>query len=141
MKLPGSQPTPSCGPPGFAQTPFPNRTDNQDHPEGPGEKGQKQTTLTRGLFVFIVTARAEVAQSVEQRPEKPRVGSSILHLGTNMGTSGQPFGISVSIYTRLLFSARLKTNELSKRKSKRHAVSVFSIFPALPSLRSKIEIP
>ena len=29
-----------------------------------------------------LTPYAEIAQSVEQRPEKPRVGSSILPLGT-----------------------------------------------------------
>ena len=57
---------------------------------GPEEKGKKSKTLTRSLFLFIVTARAEVAQSVEQRPEKPRVGSSILPLGTNIKTFPNP---------------------------------------------------
>ena len=43
---------------------------------------EQDFALTEQSVLFIVSARAEVAQSVEQRPEKPRVGSSILPLGT-----------------------------------------------------------
>ncbi len=49
---------------------------------GTSHATDRDFTLTELSVLFIVSARAEVAQSVEQRPEKPRVGSSILPLGT-----------------------------------------------------------
>ncbi len=36
------------------------------------------------LYTNYCTPQAQIAQSVEQRTENPRVGSSILSLGTNI---------------------------------------------------------
>jgi hypothetical protein len=83
MKFPASQPAP---PAGFMVAAVNKRSffftrPVNDHPSWL-KNVSHAATLTPEPISLYSDARAEVAQSVEQRPEKPRVGSSILPLGT-----------------------------------------------------------
>ena len=81
----------------------------------------------RRAFLYKVFRRAEVAQLVEQGTENPRVGSSILSLGTTQNKKGlrlngrNPYWLKESLPAKLggflLTTKHLRLNAFGRKKA------------------------